>query len=41
MSMLLKFADGMRVTVDAISLGQGQGPKAAALISAAQTSGGW
>jgi hypothetical protein len=29
------------IQVDAISLGQGQGPKAAALIAAAQKTGGW
>ncbi|GLI63290.1 hypothetical protein VaNZ11_006196 [Volvox africanus] len=41
MSGLLKYADVMRVGVESISLGQGQGPKAARLIEAAQASGGW
>ncbi len=31
----------LRINVDSISLGQGQGPKAAKLISAAQEVGGW
>ncbi|GFR44543.1 hypothetical protein Agub_g5814 [Astrephomene gubernaculifera] len=41
MSGLLKYADVMRVSVESISLGQGQGPKAARLIEAAQANGGW
>ncbi len=41
MSGLLKYADSAHITVESISLGQGQGPKAAALISSAQQSGGW
>uniref|UniRef100_A0A383V949 AAA+ ATPase domain-containing protein n=1 Tax=Tetradesmus obliquus TaxID=3088 RepID=A0A383V949_TETOB len=41
MSMLLKYAEGLKVQVDSISLGQGQGPKASKLIEAAQARGGW
>ncbi|MEW5317509.1 MAG: hypothetical protein WDW38_008798 [Sanguina aurantia] len=41
MSALLKYADTMHVRVESISLGQGQGPKAAALIELAQANGGW
>ncbi|KAG2430891.1 hypothetical protein HXX76_009864 [Chlamydomonas incerta] len=41
MSGLLKYADAMRVNVESISLGQGQGPKASKLIEAAQAAGGW
>eukprot|EP00879_Flechtneria_rotunda_P017460 GHRR01018298.1.p1 GENE.GHRR01018298.1~~GHRR01018298.1.p1 ORF type:complete len:1011 (+),score=303.03 GHRR01018298.1:919-3951(+) len=41
MSMLLKYADNLKVQVDGISLGQGQGPKAAKLIETARTRGGW
>ncbi len=41
MSGLLKYADAVRVSVESISLGQGQGPKAARLIEAAQAAGGW
>ena len=36
MSGLLKFADAMRVTVEPISLGQGQGPKVRRLVVAHQ-----
>ncbi|KAL6759980.1 dynein heavy chain 6 [Haematococcus lacustris] len=41
MSSLLKYADAAHIKVDSISLGQGQGPKAAALIQQAQAVGGW
>ncbi|KAA6419936.1 MAG: dynein heavy chain axonemal [Trebouxia sp. A1-2] len=41
MSGLLKYADSLKVKVDSISLGQGQGPKAEKLIQAAAGQGGW
>lgn len=41
MSGLLKYSDTFGIQVDAISLGQGQGPKAAKLIEVAQQKGGW
>lgn len=41
MSALLKYADGLRLSCQAISLGQGQGPKAAKLIEEARANGGW
>lgn len=41
MSLLLKFAERLKCQVDSISLGQGQGPKAAKLIATAQSRGGW
>ncbi len=41
MSALLKYADTYKINVDSISLGQGQGPKAAKLIETAQAQGGW
>ncbi|KAG1667277.1 hypothetical protein FOA52_012566 [Chlamydomonas sp. UWO 241] len=41
MAALLKFAETLKISVESISLGQGQGPKAARLIEAAQADGGW
>jgi len=41
MSALLKFADNLGMQVGALSLGQGQGPKAEKMIADAQGSGGW
>jgi dynein heavy chain len=41
MSVLLKYAEAQRAPVESISLGQGQGAKAAKLIEAAQQRGGW
>ena len=41
MSGLLKYADTQGINVEAISLGQGQGPKASKLIETAQAKGGW
>ncbi|KAL3161683.1 hypothetical protein ABBQ38_008782 [Trebouxia sp. C0009 RCD-2024] len=41
MSGLLKYADSLKVKVESISLGQGQGPKAEKLIQAAAGQGGW
>eukprot|EP00803_Ostreobium_quekettii_P003694 evm.model.scf_198.7 EVM.evm.TU.scf_198.7 scf_198:70733-88803(+) len=38
---LLKFADDMAAKISAISMGQGQGPKAEGLINAARSSGNW
>ena len=40
-SGLVKFADSRQKEVAAISLGQGQGDKALALIEAGMVSGGW
>jgi dynein heavy chain len=41
MGGLIRFADKINVRYDAISLGQGQGPKAEALIEKAQQEGSW
>nr|AML30858.1 axonemal inner arm dynein heavy chain 2 [Marsilea vestita] len=41
MAALLKYAEGLRQNVQSISLGQGQGPKAAALIQAGIQVGDW
>ncbi|KAL2653371.1 hypothetical protein R1flu_021499 [Riccia fluitans] len=41
MATLLKFAEGMKATVNTVSLGQGQGPKAAEMIERATRSGDW
>jgi dynein heavy chain len=41
MASLLYFAEGLKVTVNAISLGQGQGPIAEAWIEKARAEGGW
>ncbi|KAI5054865.1 hypothetical protein GOP47_0030010 [Adiantum capillus-veneris] len=41
MASLLKFAEGLRQQVQSISLGQGQGPKAAALIQSGMQVGDW
>ncbi|KAL3685151.1 hypothetical protein R1sor_003173 [Riccia sorocarpa] len=41
MATLLKFAEGMKANVNTVSLGQGQGPKAAEMIERATRSGDW
>ena len=41
MSQLLKFADDKKINCQSISLGQGQGPIASAMIKEAQKNGGW
>ncbi|KAJ7290925.1 hypothetical protein O6H91_Y290900 [Diphasiastrum complanatum] len=41
MAALLKFAEGLKHEVQTISLGQGQGPKAAAMIQLAMQTGIW
>jgi dynein heavy chain len=41
LSVLLRYAESQRAQVESISLGQGQGAKAAKLIEAAQQRGGW
>jgi hypothetical protein len=41
MSVLLRYAEAQKAQVESISLGQGQGAKAAKLIEAAQQRGGW
>eukprot|EP00854_Cymbomonas_tetramitiformis_P002297 gene2297-3019_t len=41
MAGLLKFADGLKIRVESVSLGQGQGPVALKLIGEAITGGHW
>ncbi|KAK9829119.1 hypothetical protein WJX72_004004 [[Myrmecia] bisecta] len=41
MSALLKYSESLKMRVDSISLGQGQGPKAEKLIQTAAAQGGW
>jgi dynein heavy chain len=41
MAALLKFAESLKQPVQSISLGQGQGPKAATMIADAAASGAW
>ena len=41
MSAVLRAAEQLKITVDPISLGQGQGPKAEALIERAKQKGSW